>query len=109
MFANNSDLASFKWDVNELDTDQLKNGPSVLDSFKSKLNGDKMKPVPAEKVMQSISRVNMVRSVTQISRPFLWHLILKTYQIWWLLALGVSPKSLENFFKFHLGCEAFAG
>ena len=47
-FANKFNLDSLKWDVNELDTDQLKNGPSVLDSFKSKLNGDKMKPIPTD-------------------------------------------------------------
>ena len=44
------------------------------------------------------SRVKMVRSVTQISGKLFWHLIMKIYQIWWLLAVGVPPESLGNFF-----------
>ena len=44
------------------------------------------------------SRVKMVRSVNQISGQLFWHLIIKIYEIWWLLALGVPRKSLSNFF-----------
>ena len=40
----------------------------------------------------------MARSVTQVSGQLFWHLIMKIYQIWWLLPLGVAPKSLGNFF-----------
>ena len=40
----------------------------------------------------------MVRSLTQISGQLFWHLIMKIYRISWLLALGVPPKSLGNFF-----------
>ena len=39
----------------------------------------------------------MVSSVTQISGQLFWHLIMKIYQVWWLLAPGVPPKSLGNF------------
>ena len=44
------------------------------------------------------SRVKMVRSVAQILGQLFWHLIMKIYQIWWLLALGVPPKRLGNLF-----------
>ena len=40
----------------------------------------------------------MARSVTQVLGQLFWHLIMKIYQIWWLLPLGVAPKSLGNFF-----------
>ena len=43
------------------------------------------------------------RSVIQISGQLFQHLIMKKYQIWWLLALGVPPKSWVNFFTGHLG------
>ena len=40
----------------------------------------------------------MNRFMTQILRPLIWHMIMKIYQIWLLLALGIPPKSLSNFF-----------
>ena len=48
--------------------------------------------------MSQSSRVNMASSVTQISGQLFWQLIMKIYQIWLFLALGVPPKSLGNFF-----------
>ena len=49
---------------------------------------------------QKTSRVNIARSVTQISGQLFCYLILimKIYQIWRLLALGDPPKCLGNFF-----------
>ena len=43
-------------------------------------------------------RVNMARSVTQILGQLFCYLIIRIYQIWWLLALAVPPRSLGNFF-----------
>ena len=40
----------------------------------------------------------MASFVTQIWDQLFWHLIMKIYQIWWLLALDFPPKSLGNFF-----------
>ena len=37
-------------------------------------------------------------SVTHISGQLFWHLLMKIYQIWWLLAQDIPPKSLGSFF-----------
>ena len=50
-FTTKTDLANLKFDVNKLDIDKLKNGPSNLNNLKSKvdkLDVDKLVPAPVD-------------------------------------------------------------